>query len=396
MLGGLGIFFAWLTFLIQLWFVEDLVVGTVEARPISDNGFVFNPPSMETRYMEKSADLHSAVARMAVGLMWFRLMVCWYVILIMFRFFRAFLAQPKLAVVTESIIKSSPDLLHFFIVLALVMLAYAVAGMFIFGQRVFQFSELHLAINQCIQVMLGNFDFDELTEEHLFVGAGWFFSYAILVNLIMLNMLLAIVMDKYSEVKGDAHDEAPFWTQIHSTFTDAIKMKDWVSYKLIEEMLSKWDDCPEMINCEDLMRQLPTIPSDQAIEMIHEADKKLAFEDEKGFAISDALKMVGWIKHKLTDIADKISDIMVLERQERKLVMDQIRRQSKGAPREDIVDIHPAADHRLTSIERRLTQMDEFFNESMCFTVHRGKEMRNRLAVIEGLVSGTSTACVAA
>merc|ERR1712093_678380 len=108
----------------------------------------------------------------------FRLLICWYVIMIMFRFFRAFLAQPKLAVVTNSVLKSFPDLAHFFIVLTLVMFAYAVAGMFIFGQRLFQFSQLKLAINQCIQIMLGNFDFDELTEEHLYSGTAWFVTYS--------------------------------------------------------------------------------------------------------------------------------------------------------------------------------------------------------------------------
>ena len=32
--------------------------------------------------------------------------------------------------------------------------------------------------------------------------------------------------------------------------------------------------------------------------------------------------------------------------------------------------------------------MEEFMNEAMCYTVYRGKEMRNRLAVIEDLLRG--------
>lgn len=391
LMGGFGIFCSWMAFLSQLWSVQDLVLETVEGRPLYRNAYQFEDASLEQTYLDKSADLHRAVARMSVGLMWFRLLITWYVIIIMFRFFRAFLAQPKLAVVTNSVLKSLPDFAHFFIVLCLVMFAYAVAGMFIFGQRLFQFSELLLAFVQCIQIMLGNFDFDELTEEHLYSGTAWFVTYSILVPIIMLNMLLAIVMDRYAEVKGDAEGEDALWTQCYNISVDFYQKKDWVSYRVVEEVLSKWDDCPDKVDSESLMRQLPTIPSDQAVDMIHEADLLIEAQEDAGLGISDALKMVGWIKMAVQKIADKIGEIMVLERAERKLMIEQAKKGAKGGParlQEDTIDIHPEADHRLLAIDRRLAQMDEFLNESMCFTVHRGKEMRNRLSVIEGLVNG--------
>merc|ERR1719337_132741 len=105
----------------------------------------------------------------------------WYTIVIMMRFFKAFLAQPKLAVVTHTIIQSLPDVVHFLIVLMLVFLAYAVSGMFLFGERMIQFSEMGFAIMTCFFIMLGDFDWLELSEEHLITTCAWFFSFMIVV-----------------------------------------------------------------------------------------------------------------------------------------------------------------------------------------------------------------------
>merc|ERR1719424_462142 len=53
-----------------------------------------------------------------------------------------------------------------------------------------------------------------------------------------------------------------------------------------------------------------------------------------------------------------------------------------------VCTLDPVSDQRLASVERRLSQMEEFMNEAMCYTVYRGKEMRNRLAIIEDLLRG--------
>ena len=44
------------------------------------------------------------------------------------------------------------------IVLVVVFVSFALAGMFLFGHRMLEFSELHIAIHQCFLVMLGSFD----------------------------------------------------------------------------------------------------------------------------------------------------------------------------------------------------------------------------------------------
>ena len=50
--------------------------------------------------------------------------------------------------------------------------------------------------------MIGEFDMDELRGTGRFLSSLWFWSSQILVIPVLLNMLLALVMDTYSETKG--------------------------------------------------------------------------------------------------------------------------------------------------------------------------------------------------
>merc|ERR1719359_1977905 len=114
-------------------------------------------------------------------------------------------------------------------------MAYAVAGMFIFGHRMLEFSELKLAVNTCFLIMLGSFDFAELGAEHPVTAGIWFWTYMLLI---MLNMLLAIIMDVYTEVKADAAITDPLWTQLRKVISEFREQREWVSNRVIEEVVT--------------------------------------------------------------------------------------------------------------------------------------------------------------
>merc|ERR1719454_1240243 len=62
-------------------------------------------------------------------------------------------------------------------------------------------------------MLLGDFDYDELTSENTLTAGLWFWLFILLINNIMLNMVMAIIMDVYTEVKGESSNFAPIWTQ---------------------------------------------------------------------------------------------------------------------------------------------------------------------------------------
>merc|ERR550514_1215019 len=118
----------------------------------------------------------------------------------MLRFFKAYSGQPRLAMVTSTLTRAATDLFHFMIVFMTIFLCYSYSGMFLFGRRVEKFSTATYAVQTCFNMVMGDFDWSELSEEHNFTAMMWFWSFMVLVVLVMMNMLLAIVMDVYTEV----------------------------------------------------------------------------------------------------------------------------------------------------------------------------------------------------
>merc|ERR1712048_1430664 len=104
------------------------------------------------------------------------------------------------------------------------------------------FSQMSFALQSCFLIMLGDFDYAELSNEHLYTAAIWFLTFMILVSLIMLNMLLAIIMDVYSEVKMDAENQDPIWAQVSNTIKEFWEKRDWVKLSIVEEQLKNWED----------------------------------------------------------------------------------------------------------------------------------------------------------
>merc|ERR1719487_606503 len=205
----------------------------LERPPVPENSTVLE--EVRPTYLKNAELLHTEMAAMSSFLMVYRLLLCWYTILIMSRFFQAFHAQPRLAVVTKTLSSSFVDLVHFGVVITIIFMAYAVAGMFIFGHRMLEFSELSMAVNTCFLIMLGSFDFAALGAEHPVTAGIWFWTYMLLIMLIMLNMLLAIIMDVYTEVKADAAITDPIWTQLGKVYSELRHRGDWVSYLQIDE-----------------------------------------------------------------------------------------------------------------------------------------------------------------
>eukprot|EP00746_Dinoflagellata_sp_MGD_P012070 gnl/MRDRNA2_/MRDRNA2_125564_c0_seq1.p1 gnl/MRDRNA2_/MRDRNA2_125564_c0~~gnl/MRDRNA2_/MRDRNA2_125564_c0_seq1.p1 ORF type:complete len:285 (-),score=50.89 gnl/MRDRNA2_/MRDRNA2_125564_c0_seq1:333-1130(-) len=76
----------------------------------------------------------------------------------------------------------------------------------LFGREVPEFSTFGRAFNACFAALMGEFDYEEMYAEAREMAPIWFWLFQALMALLMLNMLLAIIMDTYAEVKGMTHD----------------------------------------------------------------------------------------------------------------------------------------------------------------------------------------------
>lgn len=124
-----------------------------------------------------------------------------YPLLLGLRFFSAFSSQPRLAIVTKTLSAAASDLMNFGVVMFTTLLTFAASAVMLFGREVEEFENFGRAFVAVFRGTLGDLDYDELTETGRATSNVWWSVFVILANCVMLNMVLAIVMDSYSSVK---------------------------------------------------------------------------------------------------------------------------------------------------------------------------------------------------
>mmetsp|Transcript_36922 Transcript_36922/g.69006 ORF Transcript_36922/g.69006 Transcript_36922/m.69006 type:complete len:853 (+) Transcript_36922:100-2658(+) len=357
-------------------------------------------------YAKTVADLHLEMISVSEYLEYWRFALCWYTIFISLKFLESFAAQPRLAVVTETIRRATPDLIHYFIVLITIFLSYAVAGMYLFGRRLHSFHSLSTAINTCFLMMLGDFDWEELSAEHPTTAGLWFWTYMILMAQLMLNIFMAIIMDVYTEVKSDAADFAPIWTQMWTITVQSYNamLGKMVSNTKLLEVLNEISSTTKELDESVLMKWVgPGLSREQAEGLIESTRENVDNKLNKGVTMSEAMRMIGWVKIAVQKIGMKVEELVGEERVERDIIArgaedaTQNALESDDAPAEDL---GPAtayvaeAEVRLEQIEGRMGKIEDFMQESLQYTSFRGKDLRNRLAVIEDLIRSQRDALV--
>jgi len=129
--------------------------------------------------------------------------VAWYHLALILRFFVASRGQVRLAIVVNTLIEASIDLLHLVIVFGIIFIAYVISGFILFGRRMDSLSTIPDALAYTIQIVLmKEFDFDGLTYQDFWTVAFWTFTFVLLVVLVLVNIVLAMVFDTYGEVRG--------------------------------------------------------------------------------------------------------------------------------------------------------------------------------------------------
>lgn len=152
-------------------------------------------------FQNKVAEILESFEYLVAHMSFHRLCMFWYTIVIMLRFFKGFRGQPRIAVISETLMEASVDLVHFLIIFIVVFFNFALGGYVLFGAQLAEWSTLGMSINSCFSVMFGEVDYQAFHRVAPMTAAIWFWSYVIVMILIMLNLLIAIIMEHYMSVK---------------------------------------------------------------------------------------------------------------------------------------------------------------------------------------------------
>jgi len=160
---------------------------------------------------------------------------------VILKLFKSFEANGRLQLVTSTLACAAEDLFHFGVVSSGVMVGFALTAHAFFGADMPEFSTVLRSLNTQFECMQGDFgwysDFaasDKMLSSGMprYVVTMWFYSFIVFMVLVILNMLLAIVMDHYMsllvESRQDPANSPTLWTQIHRQYLRWRDQKDFI------------------------------------------------------------------------------------------------------------------------------------------------------------------------
>lgn len=214
------------------------------------------------------------------------------------KFFKAFQANPRLQVVTKTLTSASTDIIHFFIVFGTIFLSFALIGHVLFGSDIVQFYTIGSSLNTGVTVLMGDFSwYVDLSDSRDYLPSGtprllltfWFIIYMFFVLLVLLNMLLAVILERYTDVnsviKGNEKLAPTLWAQTRRYFKRMNETKGFVPLYLIQKDLEN-DNEPahpdQVVTVQSLMEAFPKMKQEQANWMMNMllTEKKHKMEEE--------------------------------------------------------------------------------------------------------------------
>ena len=179
------------------------------ADPASDLRFLATNAQEEKEFLEFLSSVSTACDRLAS----YQSLTGVSVLMFLFRLIKNLDFQERMGVVSRTIMTAIPDLLHFMFLFVVVFVGYVVVGHIMFGHLFGPLSTLDEAVNTLFFWLIG-YDPTSFWDGMSHAAPSWAFqlylwSYLIIVYFILFNVLLAILIDTYCEVKGGQDPDAP-------------------------------------------------------------------------------------------------------------------------------------------------------------------------------------------
>lgn len=344
---GLFVVFGYVNQMRNLNAVTDSLKKIIDAADT-----VYTQQSTQASF-QLASDFHANADSMVSFSRIFRILIAEYHLLLMIRFFTAFHAQPRLGVVTSTIESSIIDIVHFLVVLLPTFVAYAISGCFIFGQRMEEFSTFNAAIGVCFKMLMeGEYDWPKLSEQHFWTAAFWVWSFMLLLVLLMLNMVLAIVMDVYTEMRRTAGNSETVATTILHLFDRLRYWNRWISN---EELSRKVSTMQPLITREELFKEFPGM-CDQQLDMLMTTCRyQIEIDSVAEVQLKDSMKMALAVKLSMDKVTEDIYQIQegVYDIQQQ----SETNTNRKKGWLEEIADKMAVQNHWMLSIQWKLQQL---------------------------------------
>jgi len=265
-------------------------------------------------------DLHTQMEEVAALHRWVRVIAFAYNFVLMLKFFKAFQANPRLNIVIKTIQTSAIDIVHFLIVFLTIFFVFSSAAYVFFGGRMKEFSTQIKALIYCWRILMGEFDVEAMELVSPLAADLWLLVFQFLVLQVLLNMLLAIIMDTYSAVNEPGAET--IWWQIRQALHTARETRGHLDmwYLICEFEDEDYQVTPDRVTSKSLRsafesKRMTRHNADYLIRKTAEFVK--AKESKSELKMSDAVRLISRMQTtglRVQEAVDNILDMMKEER----------------------------------------------------------------------------------
>ena len=124
------------------------------------------------------------------------------------KFMRLLRFNRRIGMLTSTLKACISPLCSFFLLFIIVFLAYTQFAFLIFGQKMSDYASFGRSVANMLGMTLGSFDFAALESTNRIIGPIFFFSYIMVMIMILMNVFLSIINDTFNEVNSDVSKQS--------------------------------------------------------------------------------------------------------------------------------------------------------------------------------------------
>ncbi|XP_077869620.1 polycystin-1-like protein 2 [Saccoglossus kowalevskii] len=171
------------------------------------------------------------------------------------KFLRLLRFNRRMSLLGSTIKYASKDLIYFAVVFFVIFFTYGQFGYLVFGRSVYKYSDFTLAVETLFTMMLGRFGYNEIKEAHEIFGRFFFFTFMLLIYMVLFNVFVTVLVSAYEAVKHDNDKQANEYEMVDfmwKRFRAFIGVGVTVNHKLLEESVTSSSNSSQTVVSEDL------------------------------------------------------------------------------------------------------------------------------------------------
>ena len=244
---------------------------------------------------------------------------CVNTLLFVLRFLKVLDFQPRMSLITQTLRLASVDLGHYLTLFSIILIGYATIGTILLGDRLRQFQSFGSSAASLFMLLMAwepqsmYLTMSSVTNQSkisatMMTFQVFFWTWVIIATFLMLNIVLAIIVESFSHIKAHLKKAPTITTESLSVFRQGLRIlgnrlfgSEWlISDQELEKVLIKHDRSLQARKNLNLMRTLGKVrlaSKSKCVRIpggmhVSERDLETLLHEQKGMHKKSAMEMI--------------------------------------------------------------------------------------------------------